>query len=144
MLITMPSFHCCSTSANESLTKPPRHGLCGLAMPAQHCPLLGWRTICCAVITTGINGLVKLWRAPERRAKRKGVPKSTGDAKPSAPSEAVSAQPPLLVNLQDVKPEPVVRATSNSSRYRGVTRHRRDGGPCLNGRALHLLMAPFP
>ena len=98
--------------------------------------LLSW--FCCrAVITTGTNGPVISWRAPDRRAKRKGVPESADDAKPAAPGGGVAAQPPTAVMPvipRDVEPRPeaAVRATSNSSRYRGVTRHRRGGGCNLN------------
>ena len=104
--------------------------------------------ICCAVITTGTNGPVISWRAPDRRAKRKGIPESADDAKPADQwGGDMAAQLPAAVTPvvpRSVKPDPPVRATSNSSRYRGVTRHRRDGGSHFMQRAQHPAKCSLP
>lgn len=92
--------------------------------------------LCYAVSTIGPWGPAASGRAPDRRAKRKGHPEGADDAAKLAavpgavtaqlPLDATAAQPPSPVAQREAKPEPAVRSTSNSSRYRGVTRHRRD------------------
>ena len=125
------------TARNFTRSAEPRRSM---SREGSHVDVTMSCAIDCAVIVAGNNGPVISWRVPDRRAKRKGVSGSSDDAKPAAPGGSdVAAQLPaatMPVIPRIVKPAPAVRATSNSSRYRGVTRHRRDGCPSLTQRAL--------